>query len=71
MAYGRVMRIRNGACTGPVFGLPLVSTGGAFRQFPIEVEEILQLIVAPLGWGGGPGAFEATGDGVYSTARAE
>ena len=68
---GRVVRVRNGACTGAVLGHPLVGATRALGQFPFEAEQVLEVVVAPLGGRGGPGDFQSTGDGVAALAGAE
>ena len=55
----------------PSFGYPLVRAGGALRQLPLEAEQVLEVIVAPLRRRRGPGDLEAAGDGVAALAPAE
>jgi len=52
-------------------GDPLVRAGGAFGEFPIVFEEVLEIIVAPLGRGLSPSNLEAARDGVRAFAGAE
>ncbi|MNC16139.1 hypothetical protein D3C75_639870 [compost metagenome] len=65
------MCIRNGAGTRAVFRLPLVCPRRALGQFPFVTEQVLQVVVAPLGWRGGPGDFQAAGDGVATFTGTE
>ena len=56
--------------TGIALGLPLPCTCGALGQLPLVAKEVLEVVVAPLRWGGGPGALEAAGSGVFGVAFA-
>ena len=56
---------------GGIFGHPLVGSGGAFGQLPVVVEEILEVVIAPLGGSLRPGDLEAAGDRVGSFATTE
>ena len=51
-------------------GLPLLGAGRALGQLPLEVEQVLEEVVAPLGRRLGPGDFRAAGDGVGADAGA-
>ena len=44
---------------------------GLFVEFPLVLEQVLQIVIAPLGRGLGPGDFQAAGDRVTAFARAE
>ncbi|MNL04325.1 hypothetical protein D3C87_1248930 [compost metagenome] len=65
------MGIRNGAGASAVFRLPLVGPRRALGQFPFVTEQVLQVVVAPLGWRGRPGHFQAAGDGVATFTGTE
>ena len=67
----RVVGVGHGALTRAVLGLPLLGAGGAARQLPLEAEEVVEEVVAPLRRGGRPRALEARGDGVGPVAGAE
>ena len=57
--------------TRSVLGGPLLGTGGAARQLPFVVEEVVEVAARPRRGGRGPGAFEPTRDGVLGIALAE
>src|SRR5947207_2249773 len=61
--------MRHGAGAGAILRSPLMGAGGAFRQFPFVAEQVLEEVVAPLRWRGGPGDFQAAGDRVSTFAR--
>src|SRR6185436_12201387 len=52
-------------------GNPLMSAGGALGELPLEAEQILEKVVAPLRRGRGPGDFQSAGDGIGAGAGAE
>src|ERR1700737_3242876 len=52
----------------PPLRFPLMRAGRALRQLPVEAEQVLEVVVAPLRGRAGPRDFQAAGDGV--TARA-
>ncbi|GEM_PF-1940518 len=54
-----------------VFRHPLVRAGRALGQLPFVFEQVAEEVVVPLGRGGGPGDFQAAGDGVFANAGAE
>src|SRR5207248_5430908 len=54
-----------------VRGLPLLGAGRALGQFPVEVEEVVEVPVVPLRGLVGPRALEAAGDGVGTLAGAK
>ena len=70
-ALRRVVRVRDGAGTGAALGHPLLRAGRALRQLPLEAEQVLEEVVAPLRRRGGPGDLQAAGDGVAALAGAE
>lgn len=53
-----------------VLGNPLVGAGGTLGELPLELEQVLQEIVVPLGRGLGPGHLQAARDGVGTLAGA-
>ena len=52
-------------------GHPLVRPGRALREFPLEAEQVLEVVVAPLRGRLGPGDLQPAGDGIGALARAE
>ena len=70
-AFGGVVRVRDGAGTCAALGNPLLCACGALGQLPLEAEQILEILVGPLGWLAGPGDFQAAGDRVTALAGAE
>ena len=71
MTLGRVVGVRNRAGTCAPFGLPLICTGRALRQFPLVAEQDPEEVVTPLRWRVGPGDLQAAGDRVTAFAGAE
>ena len=67
----RVVGMGDGAGARAILGSPLVGTGGAFGEFPFVAEEVLEIVIAPLGGSGGPSDLEAAGNGVRALAAAE
>ncbi|MDQ1094063.1 hypothetical protein QE400_003476 [Xanthomonas sacchari] len=65
----RIVRVRNDRLG--VLGHPLVRAGRALAQLPVELEQVLEELVGPLRRLGGPGDFQAAGDGVAALAAAE
>ena len=57
---------RTGACA--VLWRPLMRTGGALHKFPFVAKKCVEVAVVPFGWGWGPCAFKAAGDGVRALA---
>jgi hypothetical protein len=53
-----------------VFRHPLVRAGRALGELPLETEQVLEKVVAPLRGRGGPGHFQAAGDRVGALAAA-
>ena len=53
-----------------ILGDPLVRAGRAFGQLPLVAKQVFEEVVAPLGGRGGPGDFQAAGDGVAAKAAA-
>ncbi|MNV67222.1 hypothetical protein D3C71_1600120 [compost metagenome] len=47
-----------------------MGTGWALGQLPFKTEQVFKEVVAPLGGCGGPGHFQAAGDGVATKAAA-
>src|SRR5580692_2336211 len=71
MPLRRIVRVGNAVRRGAVLRLPLVRAGGTLRQFPLVVEEVVKIEVAPLRGLLRPGAFEATGDCAVAVSVAE
>ena len=71
MAFGGVMRIRHGIRERPIGGDPLMRASGAFRQHPIMVQQVLEVVIVPLGRVDGPGAFDPAGNGMHAHAGME
>src|SRR6202451_943197 len=53
------------------FAAPFVSAGGALREFPFIAEQIVEVVVVPLGRVAGPRAFQSAGDRVGAFAAAK
>ena len=64
----RDMGVGNEACTRTVFRVPLPGTTGTLGDFPIVTEKVIEIFVVPGDGPGGPGTFEAAGDGVFGIA---
>ena len=56
---------------GGILGSPLLRPGGAGRELPVVVEQVVEVSVVPLGRLVGPCALEPAGDGVGTLAGAE
>ena len=52
-----------------ILGRPLPSAGWALGEFPVVGEHHLEIALIPAGGVRFPGAFDATGDGVFTFAR--
>src|SRR5947209_6102643 len=65
------MGIRNSACPSAVLGSPLVRTGWALHELPLIAVQVLQVIVAPLHWSGGPCDLQPAADRVHAMAVAK
>ncbi len=61
---------RDGAVPGAVLRDPLVRTGRALAQLPLEAEQVVEEAVGPRRRGGCPRHLEAAGDRVRALARA-
>ncbi len=70
VAFGGVMGIGHHVIAFAVFGCPLPGACGAFGEFPVVFVEVFEVAMGPFGRGGGPGAFEAAGDGVFGVSFA-
>ncbi len=68
MLFARDVRVGDRFAFG--YGVPLPAAAGALLQCPIEVVEVVEILAVPLDGVGGPGAFEAGGDGVFGVAFA-
>ena len=64
----RIKRIRYGGIR--VFGDPLVRASGTLHEFPFVAEEVLEIVIAPLGGRGRPDNFDTAGDRVRTFAAA-
>src|ERR1017187_601047 len=71
MPLRRIVGIGNGVRSSPALGSPLVRAGGALRELPLKAEQVLQVVVGPLGWGGGPGALQPAADRIDAFAAAK
>src|SRR5689334_3796786 len=63
-----VMGRRDRAFTGTVLRLPLFRASGALGQLPLVLEQVLEEIVAPLGWRRRPRDLETAGDRMSANA---
>ena len=68
MLLRRIVRVRDRG--GGIFRLPLLRTGGALRQLPFVVEQIVEEVIAPLRRCLRPRDLRAAGDGVRPEAAA-
>ena len=68
---GGVVSVRHHGRVDRIHGLVLRLAGGALRQLPLVVVQVLHEVVVPPGGVGGPGAFQAAGDRVAGLAAAE
>ncbi|KAI6765567.1 hypothetical protein HG530_006637 [Fusarium avenaceum] len=66
LLLGGVVGVRHGGFC--VLGNPLVGAGRALCELPLELEEVLEVVVAPLDGSAGPGDLETTGGGVRALA---
>src|SRR5688572_287949 len=64
------MRIRDVISCGRIGGDPLLRAGGAGRELPLVLVEVLEEAVVPLNRVIGPGALEAAGDRVATLTGA-
>ena len=71
VALRRIMSIRHGALGRGILGSPLLGTGGARRQLPVVLEQVVEVPVVPLRRLVGPGPLQPAGDGVVALAAAE
>src|SRR5450432_1994787 len=67
----RIVSIWNSSRSGSVLGCPLKRTGRALRQFPFVSEQVVQVVVVPLGWLCGPCTLQTAGDGVNAFANSK
>ena len=67
--FGGVVRVRDQPFTA--LGHPLLRPSRTLRQFPLEAEQVLEIVVAPLRRRAGPGDLQPAGDGVATLAGAE
>src|SRR5262249_44889611 len=71
MTLALVVGIWHRAGAGAPLRSPLMRARRALRQLPLVTEQVLEVVVAPLRGGGGPGDLKAAGDRVTALARAE
>src|SRR5208283_4181844 len=67
----RVVGIQHRAGATAILRLPLMCTGRALGQFPVEAEQVPEEVIAPLRWRLGPNDLQAAGDRVIALAGAE
>src|SRR3984957_17468468 len=65
------MRITHRPFTRAMLRRPLLGSGWALSQLPVEVEQVLEEVVAPLGRRRGPCDFKAAADRIGTVAFAE
>src|SRR5215467_12907465 len=65
------MRIRHCAGAGTILRCPLMRTGRTLSQFPFILEQIFEVVVAPLRWRCSPDDFQPTADRVATFAGLE
>ena len=65
------MRIRHGISKRAIGRNPLIGASRALGQHPIMVHQVLKIVIVPLGWVGGPSAFNAAGNRIATHAGAE
>src|SRR5437660_7138402 len=70
MSLRRFVSIRYRTRSSPIFGRPLVRTGGTLHQFPLVAEQGVQVAVVPLHRVGRPCAFQPAADRVDTFAAA-
>ena len=63
-AFAGIFRIGRVVFVRQINGFPLMGTGRTFGQLPLIPEQHIKIAVIPFGGGGGPGAFNAAGNGV-------
>ena len=68
---GVVVGVGHRALGRLVLRRPLPGAGRALRQLPLVTQEIVEVVVRPLGGRGAPGALQAAGDRVGPATRAE
>ena len=69
MLLRRIIRVRHGG--GRILCDPLVGARRALHEFPLVAEQVLEVIVAPLGRRGGPDDLDPAGDRIGAFAGAE
>ena len=68
VANGRIFHIHRLVLFPYIDGLPLPGTGRALFQFPLVVEQQVEVAVVPTGGVGGPGPFNAAGHRIATNA---
>ena len=71
MPLRRIVSIRHGALGLGILGRPLLRTGGARRQLPVVLVEVLEEPVVPLRRVIGPGALEPARDRIGALSAAK
>ena len=64
MRLAGVVGVRHRTDPGALLGPPLMCTRGAFGQFPLIPEQMLEKVVVPLRGRGGPGHLQTAGNGI-------
>ena len=71
VAPGWIMGVWHSCFSSTVLWGPLPGSGGAFAEFPIITEEVVEVTIGPSARRVRPGSFETAGDGVLRVAFAE
>ena len=71
MATRRIMRVWHKPCRIGRGRHPLRCTGRAFGLLPVKAEQVVEIVIIPFDWIGGPCAFQSAGDGVNAFATAK
>src|SRR5215469_13352046 len=71
MSLGRIVCVRHRTVACAILRSPLVRTSGTLGEFPLVLEQVLEVVIAPLCRRRGPNDFQAAADRVISFAGAE
>src|SRR5579863_5544477 len=71
MMLGGIVRVGHCAVAAAVLRCPLIGARRALGEFPFVLEQVLEVVVAPLCRRGSPDHLQAAGDGVASLAGFE
>src|SRR5947209_6776806 len=63
-----IVSIGHGSRAGIALGLPLICAAGTFGHLPLVLEQVLEIVVAPLLRLGRPSHLYSTGDGIAGNA---